>query len=208
MPKEWFWRAETAPRDRRSQLLAPARDRRANQPDVARLCRADRCGPSTNRAARQCRSASPFADEIMPPSVAHPAFEPQACHCRRTRRDRQRRAQSGLCVAEREFAAMQRRHRRCETQSKTGAGLGAARLQPHESLHRMLAIGFRDSRTVIGHAEQHLAAVGPRFDQDLLVAGATTASAPSGCAAATGLPYLIAFSTRFASAWLINSRLP
>ncbi len=40
----------------------------------------DTCGPSTNRAARQCRSASPFADEIMPPSVAHPAFEPQACH--------------------------------------------------------------------------------------------------------------------------------
>ena len=32
------------------------------------------------------------ADEVMPPSVAHPAFEPQACRRRRPRRDRQRRA--------------------------------------------------------------------------------------------------------------------
>ena len=110
-------------------------------------------------------------------------------------------------IAEPEIAAMQRRHRRCQTQSKAGTGLGAARLQPHESFHRMLAIGFRNSRPVIGDAEQHLIAVAPRLDQDLLALPAT-ASAPSGCAAATGLPYLIAFSTRLASAWLINSRLP
>ena len=103
---------------------------------------------------------------------------------------------------------MQRRHRRRQAQSETGAGLGAAGLQPHKSFHRMLAIGFRNSRPVIGDAEQHLIAVAPRLDQDLLAARPATASAPSGCAAATGLPYLIAFSTRLASAWLINSRLP
>ena len=32
------------------------------------------CGPLTNRAAK--------AEEFMPPSVAHPAFGPQACHPR------------------------------------------------------------------------------------------------------------------------------
>ena len=73
-----------------------ARGNRANRSSIAAACSgarsvsqsarrcsalsgADTCGPSTNRAARQCRSASPIADEFMPPSVAHPAFEPQAC---------------------------------------------------------------------------------------------------------------------------------
>ncbi|MEA2818048.1 MAG: hypothetical protein QOJ86_52 [Bradyrhizobium sp.] len=48
----------------------------------ARCFSAERCsaGPSTKRAARQCQSTSPFADEVMPSSVAHPAVEPQACH--------------------------------------------------------------------------------------------------------------------------------
>ena len=73
-------------------------------------------------------------------------------------------------IAEPEFAAMQRRYRRREAQSQAGTGLGAARLQPHEALHRMLAVGFGNAGAVVGDAEQHGIAVAPRLDQDLRVA--------------------------------------
>src|ERR1700740_2153991 len=80
------------------------------------LSGADTCGPSTNRAANArtvmanehlrvnlgesilgnerfgrglegCVSASPFADQVMRPSVPHPAFEPQVFRCRRRVRE-------------------------------------------------------------------------------------------------------------------------
>ncbi len=74
-------------------------------------------------------------------------------------------------VAKPEVAAVQRRHRRRQAETEAGTGLGAARLQPHEALHRMPAIGLRNSRAVIGDAEQHLIAVAPGFDQDLPAIG-------------------------------------
>ena len=49
-------------------------------------------------------------------------------------------------VAEPELAAMQRRDRRGQAQSEAGAGLGAARLEPHEALHGVLAVGLRECR--------------------------------------------------------------
>ena len=74
---------------------------------------------------------------VTPPSVAHPAFEPQACRRRPPGRDRQRRDQPGMGVAQPELAAMQRRYRRRQAQSKPGARLGAAGLQPHKPFDRM-----------------------------------------------------------------------
>src|ERR1700719_1353008 len=59
-------------------------------------------------------------------------------------------------------------YRRGQAQSEAGPWLGAACLQPHESLHRVLAIGGRNSWAVIGDAEQHLVALAPHLDQDLL----------------------------------------
>ena len=81
----------------------------------------------------------------------------------------------------------------------------AARLQPHEALDGVLAVGLGNAGAMIGDAEQHLIALAPRPRSAISRAVTST---PSGCAARSGLPYLMAFSTRLASAWLINSRLP
>ena len=110
-------------------------------------------------------------------------------------------------IAEPEFAAMQRRHRRRQAEAEAGTGQRPARLQPHEPLDRMLAVAFGNAGPMIGDAEQHVVALAPRLDQDLPGAHGGRA-ASSGCTAGDGLPYLIAFSTRLASAWLISSRLP
>ena len=82
-----------------------------------------------------------------------------------------------MSVIELEVAAMQRRYRRCQAQSKTGTGLGSARLQPDKSLHRMLAVGHRNARSVVGDAEQHPIAVAPGLDQDLLLVDGSSRTA-------------------------------
>ena len=109
-------------------------------------------------------------------------------------------------VIEPEVTAMKRRDRRSQAQPKTGTGLGSACFQPNKSFHRMLAIGRRNSRPMVGDAEQHPIALAPGLDQISL-----RRFEPAGAErlrGRAGLPYLIAFSTRFASAWLISSRLP
>ena len=75
-----LWRLAGRARSRTASACSGARS--PSQP-ARRCCAssgANRRGPSTKRAARQCRSASPFADEVMPPSVAHPAFGLQGPH--------------------------------------------------------------------------------------------------------------------------------
>ncbi len=71
-------------------------------------------------------------------------------------------------IAEPEFAAMQRRHRRGQAETKAGTGQGPAGFQPHEPLHRVLAVAFGNAGAMVGDAEQHLVALAPRLDQDLL----------------------------------------
>jgi hypothetical protein len=51
---------------------------------------------------------------------------------------------------------MQRRDGRCQTQTKPRAGLGAAGLQADETFDSTLAVGLRDARPVICHAEKNI----------------------------------------------------
>ena len=108
-------------------------------------------------------------------------------------------------VAQPEFAAMERRDGRRQAEAQAGTRQGAAGIEPHEALHGVLALGLGDAGAVIGDAEQHLIALARASIRICLASRLTTA--PSGLRPA-GLPYLIAFSTRLASAWLISSRLP
>jgi hypothetical protein len=107
-------------------------------------------------------------------------------------------------VAEPELAAVQRRDRRGETKAEVRTRLTAARIQPYKPLHHVLAVAFGNSGAVVGDAEQNGVALAPRLDQDFLGRSDRLRIDRR----TTGLPYLIAFSTRLASAWLINSRLP
>src|SRR3974377_1283913 len=87
------------------------------------------------------------------------------------RRNGQGRNKAGMGVVEPKFAAMEGCDRRCQAQSKTGAGLGPAGLKANKSLYRMLAVGKGNSRAVVGDAEQNLFALSPRLDQNVVVAG-------------------------------------
>src|SRR4051812_25223396 len=71
---------------------------------------------------------------------------------------------------------MQRRHRGGQAQAEAGAGLGAAGFQPDKALHRVAAVSFRNSRPVVGDAEQHGSTVAPRLDQNLIGAAERTAA--------------------------------
>src|SRR6202022_3844090 len=150
--------------DLRSQPPAPVRHRSASLLVAARLYR------ERTHAVRP-RTARP--DDVGPRRPSRM----ESCHLlwhirrlsrkpvtsARQRRDRQCRAKSRVSIAEPEFTAVQRPPRRRQTQSKTGAGLGAAGLEPYKSFHRMSAIGLRYPRPVVGDAEQHLIAVATRL---------------------------------------------
>ena len=106
-------------------------------------------------------------------------------------------------IAEPELAAMQDRHRRGEGQAKTGARLGAAGIQPHEPLHRVLAVGLGDADAMICNAEQHRIALPSRLDQNLLGVQADDGA----LRLRNGLAVFDGILHQMASAWLINSRL-
>src|SRR6516162_5263185 len=88
----------------------------------------------------------------------------------RARRNGQGRNKAGMGVVEPKLAAMEGCNRRCQAQSKTGAGLGSAGLKANKSLHRMLAVGKGNSRAVVGDAEQNLITLSPGLDQNVVVA--------------------------------------
>ena len=90
---------------------------------------------------------------------------------------------------------MQARDGRDEAETEPGAGLDAARLEPHETLQHPLAIGAGDARTTIG-------------DDDLGAVPATRTATMNGASrhVAAGR-YLIALSIRLAIAWPMSWRL-
>ena len=190
-------------------------DRRASPPAAAAASSgADRCGPSAKRAA------SPQWP------VPHRRQRMGSCHLlwhiRRLSRkpvagDRQPAPESPGSPIRPGWASPSRRSPPCSVAT------AEARLNPRPEPGWVRLASSRTNRStaclrsasgnagpMVGDAEQHLIAVAPRLDQDriLVACRMPTAPAPSGCADGTGLPYLIAFSTRLASAWLINSRLP
>ena len=140
----------------------------------------------------------------MPPSVAHPVFAPQAFRWLPHARGCANVATRPGCAS----ASL--------SSPPCSVATADARLRPRPEPGRVrlassrtnrstacLRSAFRNAGAAVGDAEQHGIALAPGLDQDL-----PAVSAPSGCADGAGLPYLIAFSTRLASAWLINSRLP
>ena len=108
----------------------------------------------------------------------------------------------GSIVLEPELAAVQMRHRRREAQPEAGAWLRAALLEPHEALDarargRPRECPGRDRPRV----SRMRSPVGGRLDHDFGLCA-------FGACAASGAAYLMALSTRLASAWLTSSRLP
>ena len=101
----------------------------------------------------------------------------------------------GLLSVSTSVAAMQLRDRRDEAQAKAGAGLRAAFLQPHEALGHARAVRLRDAGAVVGDAR-----TSPRPRSSLTEIATSGFALPSSA-------YLMALSTRLASAWLISSRL-
>ena len=120
------------------------------------------------------------------PQAARPAAAPGTV---------QDRGEARLVVAQHEPAAMQLRHRRDEAQAEPRAGLGAALLQPHEALGHARAGRPRRCRR---RCRRRGASRRPRPRLTEI----TTSGFPLPSSA-----YLIALSTRLASAWLTSSRL-
>src|SRR5579883_590077 len=54
-----------------------------------------------------------------------------------------------------------------KAQTETRAGFRPALLQTHEALHNPPAIGFRNARTAVGHAQRYAIAVKASGDYDL-----------------------------------------
>ena len=74
--------------------------------------------------------------------------------------------QPRVIVLERQFAAMQARHRRGKAQAQPEARLRAALLEAHEAFDHARTVAFRDAGAAIGHGEQNAVAVVERAQHD------------------------------------------
>jgi len=115
------------------------------------LSGADTCGPSTKRRA----DIGPRRPSRM--RSCHLLWHIGVCAASLSLRpapEFQHRGEAGMSIGEPEFAAMQRRHRRGQAQSKTGTGLGAAGFESDKSFHRVFR-SPRNPRPMVCDAEQH-----------------------------------------------------
>ena len=120
---------------------------------------ANKCGASTKRAAN-VEKPRPVVEEFMRQVCGtDPAIGRKGVMVARPRRKLQasRAAPAGRRRAA--VAAMQRGDGGCEAEAETGTRLGAAGLEPDKALDRVRAVGFGNSRSMVGHAEQHLVAL-------------------------------------------------
>ena len=90
-----------------------------------------------------------------------------------------------------------------QAEPQAAAGLRAALLQAHEALQRALAVLRRHARPAVGDGDLDRVADARQSEMTML-----PRVAPSALAAfASSTEYLMALSTRLATAWLTSSRL-
>ena len=168
--------ADTAP------LTAPIpRQRRLGFRYLRR--RASRAKPSDQGRLIDFRLGS-FADR-RPPHPPPPV---------RARGSSMHAAQSGMIVLELQLTAVQASDCRRKAQAQSRARLRPALLKAHEALDDPVAIGFGNAGAVIRNRQRDVIA--------FVLPALTTISAGSPLSLAAGPAYLMALSTRLASAWL------
>ena len=132
---------------------------------------------------------------VLPEAVRFPGTEAMA---RSFDRQADGDDEARIAVAELERAMVQARDRRDKAQSEAASRLRAALLEPDEALQHPLAVRLGMPGPLSATRRMHRVAVARRRNRDR--AAAWRARQPS--------PYLMALSTRLASAWPSSSRLP